>query len=133
MAPYCFIIWRICMYCFMTWFTSCTDVPLPVAIRFRRLPSITLWSRRFLVGHRVDDRLHALQTCSRPPFASLGKFATPDFRQHVTTCSSGPILRTLLQLIPEILQRELVSSAASVQLHRGLFVNGLLWPARSAT
>src|ERR1700693_2902799 len=38
--PYCFIIWRICRYCFSTWFTSWTEVPLPRAMRFLRLASL---------------------------------------------------------------------------------------------
>ena len=42
MAPYCFIMVRICRYCLRTWFTSWTVVPLPVAMRLRRLPSMTL-------------------------------------------------------------------------------------------
>src|SRR5207237_286950 len=42
MAPYCFIMVRICRYCFRTVLTSCTVVPLPFAMRFRRLPSMTL-------------------------------------------------------------------------------------------
>jgi hypothetical protein len=46
MAPYCFIMVRICIYCFRTWLTSWTEVPLPFAMRLRRLPSMTLWSWR---------------------------------------------------------------------------------------
>jgi hypothetical protein len=46
MAPYCFIMVRICRYCLRTVLTSWTVVPLPLAMRLRRLPSMTLWSRR---------------------------------------------------------------------------------------
>ena len=33
-----FIIFRVWAYCFKSWFTCCTLVPLPLAMRFLRLP-----------------------------------------------------------------------------------------------
>src|SRR6185437_15441520 len=43
-------IFRICAYWRSSWFTSCTVVPDPLAIRFRRLPEmISWWFRSFCV------------------------------------------------------------------------------------
>src|SRR5271166_6561130 len=93
MAPYCFIIWRICRYCLTTELTSWTEVPLPAAMRLRRLPSMTLWSRRSWL---VMELMMASTCFSLPSstLASLGKFCSgPILGSMSTSCSSGPILR----------------------------------------
>src|SRR3954451_15974215 len=41
-----FIIFRAWEYCFNNAFTSCTDVPLPLAMRRRRLPLMIMWLSR---------------------------------------------------------------------------------------
>src|SRR5438309_8417559 len=92
-APYCFIIVRICRYCLRTVLTSCTVVPLPLAMRLRLLPSITLWSRRSWL---VIELMMASTRVSWPSstFASLGRFCSgPIFGSMSTIFSRGPILR----------------------------------------
>ena len=42
----CFSIFCACRNCFSSRFTSSTDVPLPLAMRFRRLPLMRLWLLR---------------------------------------------------------------------------------------
>src|SRR6266478_4621790 len=92
-APYCFIMVRICRYCLRTVLTSWTVVPLPLAMRLRRLPSMTLWSRRSWL---VMELMMASTRVSWPSstLASLGRFwSGPIFGSMSTIFSSGPILR----------------------------------------
>src|SRR6266852_3244298 len=54
--PICLNIFFICAYCRSRLLTSCTLVPEPRAMRFRRLPLMA----SFVSGHRIDDGLDAV-------------------------------------------------------------------------
>src|SRR4029077_10343456 len=92
--PYCFIIRRMSEYCFSTWFTSWTEVPLPRAMRLRRLPSISRSSAR---SAAVIELIIASTEVRR--FSSIsvffGRFANgPTLGSMPINCSSEPIFLT---------------------------------------
>ena len=78
--------------CFSSRLTSSTDVPLPRAMRLRRLP---LMSCVFALvrRHRVDDRLDAAQLLLVELAARRSCFKLPMPGNIPRICSSGPILR----------------------------------------
>ena len=58
--PICFTIFAICLRAFSSWFTCCTVVPLPRAIRARREPLMSSGAGA-PHGHGEDDRLDLAQ------------------------------------------------------------------------
>ena len=102
MLPYCFIIRRMSAYCFSTWFTSCTVVPLPRAMRLRRLPSIRLSFGALGGGHRIDDGFGGFQLLFVDLRVLRNFRERADLRQHAHQLLDRAHLANLLQLIAEI-------------------------------
>ena len=91
--PSDFSIFRICTNCLSRRFTSSTDVPLPFAMRLRRLPLITWWLPPLARRHRRDDGLDAVQAASRRACCSASCLMFPIPGIIPRMLSSGPIFR----------------------------------------
>ena len=71
-------------------------------------------------------------SCLSSTCASLGIFANgPTLGSMPINCSIEPILRIWLQLVAEVLERELVLAQLAFHLARLLLVDGFLAPFRS--
>ena len=120
MAPYCFIICRICMYCLITWFTSCTVVPLPLAIRL--LSAINHAMTPVVIELIIASTCFNLLSST---LASFGNCCSGHFRQHIHQLLQRPDPSNLLQLIANIFQREPFVPQLAFQFRRRLFVHRL--------
>src|SRR5436190_8091034 len=92
MPPSCFNIFCICTNCFNKRFTSSTDVPLPFAIRFRRLPLMMCCFRR------SSTVIELMIASTREICLSSGLFSASAFMLLMPGImpiidSSGPIFR----------------------------------------
>ena len=124
--PYCLIILRMSEYWWRTWFTSWTVVPLPRAMRLRRLPSIRLWSER---SAAVMELMMA-STEREALFVDLGILGNfgegADFGQHSQQGFERTHFAKLAQLVAEILESEIVLAKLAFEFAGLFFVDVLL-------
>ena len=94
-----------CANCFSSRLTSSTELPLPFAMRLRRLPLMTDGSLPLLRRHRVDDGDRPPQVLLAPVHVDALERAHPrDHREHLV---EGAHLAELLHLVAVVLEREL--------------------------
>jgi hypothetical protein len=103
-APMRFIIFCISPNCLTRLLTSVTEVPLPSAMRLRRLPLMISGLRRSSGRHRADDRLDRLQLV----VADLGALQLLRHAgHHADEVAERAHLLQLLHLLEEVVEGEL--------------------------
>ena len=112
--PSCFISLRIWPNCLTSWLTAWTFVPEPLAMRRRREPLMSSGRRR---SSGVIDRMIAwMRSSSRSStFRPLSCWPAKPGIMPSSDCS-GPILRICLELLEEVLERELVAAQLALEL-----------------
>ena len=119
-----FIILRISPNCLTSWLTCWTVVPDPLAIRSRREPLISSGRRRSSGRHREDDRLDAVELALVD--LHLGELVAGEPRDHPQQRRQRAHLADPLELVEEVLERELVLAQLLLERLRLVLVDRLL-------
>ena len=112
--PICFMTLRIWPNCLTSWLTAWTLVPEPLAIRRRREPLISSGRARSSRRHRQDDRLDAVDL-ALVDLQALELLAG-EAGDHPQQRGQRPHLADLLELLEEVLERELVLAQLALEL-----------------
>ena len=120
--PICLNILAICAYWRRSWFTSCTLVPRPAAMRLRRVPEMISWLRRSLGVMELmmaSRRTNCFSsTCSA---ACCRPAKGPTEGSIFKIALHGAELLDLAQLVAEVFEREAVAEEGFLGELLGLF------------
>ena len=111
--------------CLTSWFTACTVVPEPVAIRLRREPSMILGLRRS--ASVIEVTIASIRSSSRSStFAFFELLQLAEAGQHPEQAADRPHAADLLHLVEEVVEPELLLADLALELGRLVGVDRLL-------